>query len=107
MFDLVFATEIPSSRYRSIGENQSVELKKKRNGSIRIKEVKSEMKKVNEEYNKTLRSFVRAKNSLDKTNQRAHQLRVDFMKSYGSKKLHIQEKMLQNYRKQQEEEFQN
>lgn len=63
------------------------------------------MKKVNEQYNQTLKSFFKAKNSLDKTHHRTHQLKVDFLKTFGAKKLQLHERMLQNRRKQQDEQL--
>ena len=63
------------------------------------------MKKINKIYNHTLQEYLKAKNSLDHTNHRTHQLRNDFLKLYGNKKHKFVNKSLMERKKQDEEDF--
>ena len=63
------------------------------------------MKKVGKIFNKTLQDFMKAKNSLEHTNHRTHQLRNEFLKLYGNKKHKFMNKSLMEKRKQEEEDF--
>lgn len=58
------------------------------------------MKKVAQSYNNTLKDFMKAKRSLEKTNQQTHKLRTDFLKLYGNKKLKVQNRSLMDSNKQ-------
>ena len=41
-----------------------------------------------------MKDFLKTKQTLDKTNQKAQKLRMEFLKLYGNKKLRLQEKSL-------------
>ena len=46
-----------------------------------------------------MKDFLKTKQTLDKTNQKAQKLRMEFLKLYGNKKLRLQEKSLLDNKK--------